>query len=129
MSDDTGSGVARGTVKHTPEPWEWVVDKWNGGYSGIVGRDGIEVLFPNSRNDGDIGAAWFEDFPSPQDASLIISAPDLLAVAKEAALFSDYVDTVLGGDGKPWSIEDMQNLANDLNGQARAVIKKVEGTP
>ena len=62
---------------HTPGPWEWIEDKFNGGYSGVVGKDNAEVLFPNHRNDGDDGDAWFEDFPSEADRNLIAAAPDM----------------------------------------------------
>lgn len=61
--------------KPTPGPWEWSVDRFRGGYSGITGPDGSEVLFPNTANDGDTGAAWFEDFPSDADRALIAAAP------------------------------------------------------
>ena len=70
-------------MKHTPAPWEWIKDKFNGGYSGIVGKDGAEVLFPNHRNDGDTGAAWFEDFPNEADKNLMAAAPELLEALKE----------------------------------------------
>jgi hypothetical protein len=46
--------------KETPGPWEWKENAWNGGYSGIIGKDDVEVLFPSHRNDGDDGAAWFD---------------------------------------------------------------------
>lgn len=71
--------------KHTSGPWEWVPDRFRGGYSGLVGPDGAEVLFPNHANDGDEGAAWFEDFPTAADARLIAAAPDLLAACKAAS--------------------------------------------
>lgn len=66
------------TQNHTPGPWQWVRNHFWDGYSGIVGPDNQEVLFPNTANDGDDGAAWFADFPSEADANLIIAAPDLL---------------------------------------------------
>jgi len=66
-------------MTHTPGPWEWVPDRFNGGYSGIASQaTGQEVLFPNHRNEGDDGDAWFEDFPSEADKHLIAAAPDLL---------------------------------------------------
>lgn len=68
-------------MSHTPGPWKWVTDNFRGGYAGLVGRVGQnqqEVLFPNHANDGDEGAAWFEDFPSEADRNLIAAAPDLL---------------------------------------------------
>lgn len=47
-------------------PWEWVEDKFHGGYSGLVDAENKEVLFPNCCNDGDEGAAWFEDYATPE---------------------------------------------------------------
>ena len=70
---------------HTPGPWEWLEDKFNGGYSGLVApRTGEEVLFPNHRNEGDDGDAWFEDFPNEANAHLIAAAPELLEAAESA---------------------------------------------
>lgn len=67
----------------TPAPWEWNKSRFYGGYSGITGKDNMEVLFPNHCNDGDDGAAWFEDFPNDADRDFIAHArediPDLLA--------------------------------------------------
>ena len=45
----------------TPPPWEWLEDTWRGGYKGLVGKRGADVLFPQHCNDGDDGAAWFEE--------------------------------------------------------------------
>jgi len=70
-------------AKHTPGPWSWAEDRFHDGYSGIVGPDGQEVLFPNHANDGDEGAAWFEDFPSDADRNLIIAAPDMYDALKD----------------------------------------------
>ena len=70
---------------HTPGPWEWLEDKFNGGYSGLVApRTGEEVLFPNHRNEGDDGDAWFEDFPNEANAHLIAAAPQLLEALETA---------------------------------------------
>lgn len=67
--------------KPTPGPWEWHVDKFNGGYSGIFGRDDYPVCVPQCRNEGDSGAAWFEtdddageETLTEQDARLITAA-------------------------------------------------------
>lgn len=72
----------------TEGPWEWVEDRWHGGYSGLVGRGEREVVFPNTENDGDTGAAWFEDFPPPEDRTFIAHArtdlPDALAELTQA---------------------------------------------
>lgn len=69
-------------MEYTKGPWEWVEDKFHGGYSGITGRD-AEVLYPNCCNDGDDGAAWFEDSPSEADRNLIAAAPDMYEVLNE----------------------------------------------
>lgn len=63
----------------TPAPWTWAEDRLNGGWSGLIGPDGEEVMFPLCRNDGDEGATWFEpgESMSEQDARLIAAAPDL----------------------------------------------------
>jgi hypothetical protein len=66
--------------KHTPGPWEWTRDEWHGGYSGLAGPNGAEVLYPDHCNDGDDGAAWFEEFASDADRRLIAAAPELLAL-------------------------------------------------
>ena len=52
----------------------------NGGWAGLVGPDGQEVMFPAHRNEGDDGAAWFEpgESISEADAQLIEAAPGLL---------------------------------------------------
>jgi len=68
----------------TPGPWEWVEDRFRGGYRGIVGANGVEVLFSDCANDGDEGAAWFETFPSEDDRVAIGAVPELLAACKEA---------------------------------------------
>lgn len=76
----------------TPGPWEWLEDRFNGGYGGIVGRDEIEVLYPNHRNEGDDGDAWFEDFPTEEDRVFFTEArqgwPESInrALAAEAEL-------------------------------------------
>jgi len=58
----------------TPGPWEWTPDNWNGGFGGIVGKDNAEVLFPDHRNEGDYGDAWFEEYPSEADGKFIVEA-------------------------------------------------------
>lgn len=60
--------------KATPGPWEWTPDNWNGGFGGIVGKDNAEVLFPDHRNEGDYGDAWFEEYPSEADGKFIVEA-------------------------------------------------------
>lgn len=68
----------------TPGPWEWVKNNFFGGYSGIVGKDNAEVLYPDHCNDGDEGAAWFEEFPSEADRNLIAAAPDMYEALRVA---------------------------------------------
>jgi len=114
-----------GEVKHTPGPWDWVEDRANGGFSGLVGPDGLEVLFPNTRNEGDTGAAWFEDFPSEANARLIAASPDLLEALKAA-------QTALAMIVSPLSIEATTTLdayTHALNAEqaARAAIAKATG--
>jgi hypothetical protein len=63
-------------AQRTQGKWTWIKDKFHGGYSGIATEDGSEILYPNCANDGDEGAAWFEDFPTPEDAQFIVRAPE-----------------------------------------------------
>ena len=72
--------------KATPEPWEWNVDNYHGGYSGITGKDNAEVLFPDHCNEDDDGAAWFEEFPSVEDGKLIVEARTEAPFAAQKAL-------------------------------------------
>ena len=58
----------------TRGPWEWNPENFKGGWSGITGKDGVDVLFPNHCNDGDDGYAWFEDIPNNKDADFIANA-------------------------------------------------------
>ncbi len=60
----------------TKGPWSWSPDKWNGGFSGLFAENDQGVVVPQHRNDGDDGAAWFEEITTA-DASLIAAAPDL----------------------------------------------------
>ena len=70
----------------TSGPWEWQVDKWHGGYTGLVGPGGLEVLYPNCQNAGDDGEAWFEDFPCDADRNFIAAAREGWPAAIERAL-------------------------------------------
>ncbi len=72
-------------TQHTPGPWEWSEDKWRGGYSGLYGPNGEDVVVPQHCNDGDDGAAWFDDeVLTEPNARLIAAAPDLLAACELA---------------------------------------------
>ena len=71
-------------TKFTPGPWAWSEDKWNGGWSGLFAEGDTPVLVPQSRNDGDDGAAWFatvdeadEEGLTDSDRALIAAAPEL----------------------------------------------------
>ena len=67
----------------TQGKWVWLEDRFHGGYYGISSEDGSEILYPNCANDGDEGAAWFEDFPAPEDAEFIVRAPsDITTLTK-----------------------------------------------
>ena len=65
-------------TNHTPSPWQWLEDDWWGGYSGLYGPDDEAVLIPDHCNDGDDGAAWFEEYPSEADRLLMQASPDML---------------------------------------------------
>lgn len=64
--------------KATPGPWEWTEDRYWCGYSGIVGKDNAEVLYPSHSNDGDDGAAWFDDLPSETDCEFMVMSREAL---------------------------------------------------
>lgn len=84
--------------KHTPGPWQWIVDRWNGGYSALAASNGGDVLRPLHKNDGDSGAAWFEGDESLREANarLIAAAPDLLDACKDALALLEDVDAADG---------------------------------
>ncbi len=76
-------------TEFTKGPWSWIPDKWNGGLAGLVSESGQDVVVPQCRNDGDDGAAWFEEI-TPADAALIAAAPDLyLALSYCLAAFEE----------------------------------------
>lgn len=81
---------------HTPGPWTWTEDRCWGGYSGIVGPNNQEVFYPNTANNGDDGAAWFEDLPSEADRALIAAAPDLLEALKRTLNFIENNESEFG---------------------------------
>ncbi len=68
--------IERRNAARTPGKWMWTEDKLRCGYAGIAAEDGCDVLYPNCANDGDEGAAWFEDLPIPEDAQFIVRAPE-----------------------------------------------------
>lgn len=109
----------------TPGPWKWEPDNWNGGYSGIVGPDGERILVPNCKNDGDDGAAWFEDFPTKPDANLIVAAPDMF----EALSPLEELATQMAADAPEWDSDDSVKVYLTIEQLRRAVaaLAKVRG--
>lgn len=88
-------------AQHTKGPWVWVADDWNGGFSGLVASEtNEEVLFPNHKNEGDEGAAWFDDFPSEANAHLIAAAPELLEAL-------DMIEKSISGGGRVVTFSDL----------------------
>jgi hypothetical protein len=67
---------------HTPGPWVWHESPMWGGKSGLFNGDGDPVCVPSTSNDGDTGAAWFDDMLSEADARLMVASPDLLEACK-----------------------------------------------
>ncbi|MGI9485438.1 MAG: hypothetical protein ACR2RF_06060 [Geminicoccaceae bacterium] len=63
---------------HTPAPWSWHESSWWGGYSGLYGPNGEDIVVPQTCNDGDTGAAWFEEI-TDEDRDLIAAAPETAA--------------------------------------------------
>ncbi len=76
-------------IKHTPGPWYWGEDMFHGGYTGLFRDCGddldTDVAYPQCENDGDTGAAWFDEI-TDADRHLIAAAPDLLEACIEAGL-------------------------------------------
>ena len=75
--------IERRNALRTPGKWMWTEDKFRCGYSGIAADDGCDVLYPNCANDGDEGAAWFEDLPIPEDGEFIAHAPQDITTLTE----------------------------------------------
>ena len=70
---------------YTPGPWEWIEDRFWGGYSGLFDSNGNPVLVPQHSNDGDDGAAWFETYGDAGDETLTESNARLIAAAPALA--------------------------------------------
>ena len=85
----------------------------------MVSESGEEVLFPNHKNEGDDGAAWFEDFPSEADANLIAAAPELLDALELLMMWV-----------KNWDVPFMDDdeWCYDSRPQIEAAIAKARGT-
>jgi hypothetical protein len=108
----------------TPGPWEWTEDKWHGGYSGICGPvvDGacLEVLYPDHCNEGDDGAAWFEDLPSEADRRVLTESREIAPYWIKQAVQARY------------DLQQEQRLheaSQNLVGAQAARIKELEEKP
>ena len=108
--------------KHTATPWVWVKDSWRGGFAGIDGPNGEEVLRANSANDGDSGAAWFEDFPSDDDRAFIVRAVN--AHDQLVAALRFYAEEHQNPNEGPWGANSI-----DFGDIARAALASVEPSP
>src|SRR5665647_2868840 len=100
-------------MEYTKGPWKWISDTWNGGYSGIVGEDDAEVLYPDHCNEGDDGAAWFDSLPSDADRWLITAAPEMYEALR--AMVETLEGIIEAGD---WREDDV--LGNAINALAKA---------
>ena len=107
-------------TKFTPGPWAWHEDKWNGGWTGLYADDWQPIVVPQSRNDGDDGAAWFatvdeadEEGLTDADRALIAAAPELFTTLKAI------VDTEDGGL--------FEMLGDEFCGQMDRVLAKARG--
>lgn len=103
----------------TPGPWEWTPDNWNGGFGGIVGKDNAEVLFPDHRNEGDYGDAWFEEYPSEADGKFIVEArvgwPEAIRRALKAEGFLIHILELLRqGRRVECRVECIEDLGGDV---------------
>lgn len=65
-------------AKLPSRPWAWQQDTFHGGYSGLFGADGEPVLQPDCCNEGDDGAAWFDEYLSPEAEAFLLEAPELV---------------------------------------------------
>ena len=114
----------------TSAPWEWHEDTWNGGFSGLFGPNGEDVVVPQHCNEADDGAAWFEEI-KPADAALIKAAPAMLDALKFYAEKGHYYDGHAGyphGDSLGNITEpEPPSIFNDEGAKARAVIAGVTG--
>jgi hypothetical protein len=99
-------------------PWEWVEDKFHGGYSGLVDAENKEVLFPNCCNDGDEGAAWFEDYATPEVRHFITLARTALPQLAQRVI-------ELEGQVDPYWMNKAQELEEE-NAKLRAVAEAAE---
>jgi hypothetical protein len=105
VSESNDQGVGDQPLVHSPGPWEWHDDLLWGGKSGLFDSDGDPVCVPNTSNDGDTGAAWFEDMLSESDAQLIAEAPRLIEALRDIARVdntpqSDAIKVEVGIDGR-----------------------------
>lgn len=69
--------ISRGAVS---DKWEWHTDRFHGGYTGVYNDSDEPICVPNCANDGDYGAAWFEDYLTEDNKELIAAAPRMARV-------------------------------------------------
>ena len=118
-------------TQHTLGPWEWSKDTWHGGYSGLYGPGGGDVVVPQCCNDGDDGAAWFDDdILTEANARLIAAAPDLLVALESFAQTGNELLANTNGDcsGNCLCDDNRRELAVEVQA-AQVAIAKAKGTP
>ena len=109
-------------TRWTPGPWEWLEDRFNGGFSGLFAND-EPVLYPQRRNDGDEGDAWFgtdEDYYGETtlkepDAHLIAAAPDLYEALTQCLALAEL------------QYGNMDDIASHVFGKCHTALAKARG--
>ena len=104
-------------TKFTPGPWHWVEDTWWGGYAALVDAEDDVVLTPDHCNDGDDGAAWFEEYPSEADARLIAAAPNMWVAIRNLVTALDDGRIKLPDTNRALIIETHLRAALELAGE------------
>lgn len=112
----------------TPGPWEWQEDRWNGGYSGMSGAEDASVIYPSHCNDGDDGAAWFDDFPSEADRLFIAAAREGWPHAIKRAIDAEAEVKELDAELDHWKAHygDLDNKTRQLIARLAAAEKVCE---
>ncbi len=105
---------------HTPAPWHWIKDEWWGGHAALVDENDNTVLAPDTANDGDFGAAWFEEYPTKADRLLIQSSPELFETMEEIRDLAKTHEPAQGYDHSNW---DHYRL-NWITSMAQKALKK-----
>lgn len=114
----------------TPGPWEWQENKWWGGHSGMTGKGGVSVLYPNHSNDGDDGAAWFDDWENDNDRIFIAAAregwPEAIERAIKAEAEVERLRMALDKIANPLKYIQMEARAKgaELNGVYATMLSK-----